>query len=159
MAKVHKEFQNKDVAFLLVYVREPHPGEGVPPHTSYEQKVQHACRLRDEEKISSRILVDTLDGAVHRAYGTLPNACYIVDKRGIIVFKAQWTDAVEVGFALRELLLREERLAQGYDLKEAYIEKMHFPPRDLPERDRVLGRGGAKSVADWEDVHGKIKTF
>ncbi len=72
----------------MVYVRKPDPGEGVPAHGSYEQKVSHACRLRDEEKVSVPILVDTLDGVVHYVYGTLPNACYIVDKRGIIVFKA-----------------------------------------------------------------------
>jgi len=157
MRKLHQEYQGQGVQFLLVYVREPHPGEGVPAHGSYEQKVSHACRLRDVEKVSVPILVDTLEGAAHNAYGTLPNACYIVDRQGIIVFKAQWTDAVEVGFALKELFLREERLARGYDLKGGYIEKMHFPPRDLPERDRVLGRGGAKSVADWEAIHGRIK--
>ncbi len=163
MEMIYKGFHNRGFEFFLIYTREAHPGEKVPAHESFDEKLTNACRLRDEENISIPILVDNLDGTVHLTYGAsdLSNSTcprlQAIDKDGIIVFKSTWSDAEELRFALDELLVREERLARGYDLKEGYVEKMQFPLRDLPERKRVLGRAGQKSIDDWEEFYGKIK--
>jgi len=165
MEQVYEDFRGKGFEFFLIYTREAHPGEKVPAHESFGQKLEQACRLRDEERLSRPILVDNLNGAVHQAYGALDlsnNRCprlQIIDKEGIIVFKATWSDAKELRLALEQLLLREARVAEGYDLKKAYLEKIQFPLRDLPERKRVLVRAGQKSIDDWEQVYGVIKDF
>ena len=163
MERVYQDYRGKGFEFFLIYTREAHPGETVPAHRSFEEKFANARRARDEEKKTMPILVDTLDGVVHQAYGasdsrnsTCPRL-QIIDKEGRIVFKSSWADAKELRYALEELMERETRLAQGYDLKEGRVQKIQFPLRDLPERQRVMGRAGEKSIEDWEVVYGKIK--
>ena len=163
MEQLYKEYGRRGFEFFLVYTREAHPGEKVPAHSSLDEKIQNACRLRDEEKLTVPILVDSMDGAVHQSYGAsdLTNSTcprlHVIDKDGRVIFKATWTDARELRLVIEDLIEREARVAEGYRLKEGTIEKIQFPLRDLPERKRVLGRAGEGSIADWEVVHGKIK--
>ncbi len=163
MEQLYKEYGRRGFEFFLVYTREAHPGEKVPAHSSLDEKIQNACRLRDEEKLTVPILVDSMDGAVHQSYGAsdLTNSTcprlHVIDKDGRVIFKATWTDAQELRLTIEDLLEREARVAEGYRLKEGTVEKIQFPLRDLPERKRVLGRAGEGSITDWEVVHGKIK--
>jgi len=163
MEQLYKDYRTRGFEFFLVYTREAHPGEKVPAHSSLDEKLQNACRLRDEEKLTVPILVDSMDGAVHQFYGAsdLTNSTcprlHVIDKDGRVIFKATWTDARELRLVIEDLIEREARVAEGYRLKEGTIEKIQFPLRDLPERKRVLGRAGEGSIADWEVVHGKIK--
>ncbi len=163
MEQLYKEYGRRGFEFFLVYTREAHPGEKVSAHGSFEEKIQNACRMRDEEKLTVPILVDSLDGAVHQTYGAsdLSNSTcprlHVIDKDGRVIFKATWTDAQELRLTIENLLEREARVAEDYRIKEGTIEKIQFPLRDLPERKRVLGRAGEGSIADWEVVHGKIK--
>ena len=165
MEQLYKEYGRRGFEFFLVYTREAHPGEKVPAHSSLDEKIQNACRLRDEEKLTVPILVDSMDGAVHQSYGAsdLTNSTcprlHVIDKDGRVIFKATWTDAQELRLTIEDLLDREARVAEGYRLKEGTIEKNQFPLRDLPERKRVLGRAGEGSITDWEVVHGKIKEY
>ena len=55
-----------------------------------------ARRLRDEVGVTRPILVDDLEGSVHRAYGTMPNMTWVLGRRGQILYKAQWTSADRV---------------------------------------------------------------
>ena len=163
MEQLYKEYGRRGFEFFLVYTREAHPGEKVPAHSSLEEKFKNACRIRDEEKLTIPILVDSLEGDLHQSYGAsdLTNSTcprlHVIDKDGRVIFKATWTDARELRLVIEDLLERESRVAEGYRIKEGTIEKIQFPLRDLPERSRVLGRAGEESIADWEVVHGKIK--
>jgi cytochrome oxidase Cu insertion factor (SCO1/SenC/PrrC family) len=70
--------------WLMVYIREAHPGEDTPSHRSMEQKAEQARRLRDDEGIRWPILIDELDGRVHKDYGLQPNAVFVIDAGGRI---------------------------------------------------------------------------
>ena len=165
MEQLYKEYGRLGFEFFLVYTREAHPGEKVSAHSSLDEKFQNACRIRDEEKLTIPILVDSLDGAVHQTYGAsdLSNSTcprlHVIDKDGRMIFKATWTDASELRLVIEDLREREARAMEGIRSKEGIIEKIQFPLRDLPERKRVLGRAGEGSIADWEVVHGKIKEY
>ncbi len=165
MEQLYKEYGCQGFEFFLIYTREAHPGEKVSAHGSFEEKIQNACRMRDEEKLTVPILVDSLDGAVHQTYGAsdLSNSTcprlHVIDRDGRVIFKATWTDARELRLVIEDLIEREARATEGTRFKEGIIEKIQFPLRDLPERKRVLGRAGEGSVADWEVVHGKIKEY
>ncbi len=165
MEQLYKEYGRRGFEFFLIYTREAHPGEEVPAHSSLEEKLQDACRIRDEEKLTVPILVDSLEGDVHQSYGAsdLTNSTcprlHVIDKDGRVIFKATWTDARELRLDIEDRIAREARVAEGVRLKEGTIEKIQFPLRDLPEWKRVLGRAGEGSIADWEVVHGKIKEY
>jgi hypothetical protein len=70
-----------------------------------EEKVQYARDCRAQDAIETPLLVDDLNGAVHRAYGEMPNMVYIVDKQGKIVYKALWTDPAEIESVLDNLVM------------------------------------------------------
>ena len=61
--------------FLFVYVREAHPDTFPthPEHRSMEQKFQQARDMQQRHNTPRPILIDDLDGGIHRVYGGLPN--------------------------------------------------------------------------------------
>ena len=87
-----KELQVKypDVEFLLVYVREAHPGSRLGPHQSNGQKIERAEKLRQFYDEPRRILIDDLQGKMHKAYGELTNMVYIIDPDGRIIYRSDW---------------------------------------------------------------------
>ena len=87
-----KAFADKGFTFVFVYVREAHPGENYPAHTSMEQKIAQAQAFREHCNIERPILVDDLSGTGHLLYGDLPNMTYLVGRGGRILFRSDWTD-------------------------------------------------------------------
>ncbi len=67
------EFIQHDAGSVFLYTNEAHPGENYPHLTSFEQKLRHAAALRDVLGVTRPIYADSLDGACHRAYGSMPN--------------------------------------------------------------------------------------
>lgn len=142
------EFKDKGVEFLMVYTRETHPGENVRRHKKFEEKMEHAKLFKELEIVKLRILVDSLEGKIHRKYGMLPNMVYIINKEGRIVYKASWTDAVEVRSVLQNLLLWEK---EGFTPMDsiAVVEKYHFIyDRNVEEHKRVYERSGPRAVEE-----------
>lgn len=82
---------------------EAHPGERLPHHQSMHQKLRHAWLFRDRWSVRRPILVDDLDGTLHRAYGTLPNMTHIVSASGRVSYRADWTDAHSIEWVLEYL--------------------------------------------------------
>lgn len=147
-------YRDKGFEFLTVYVREPHPGENYGTHKTWEQKLKFARECREQDRIQSLMLVDDLEGTVHRCYGSMPNMIYIIDKTGKIAYKAMWTDHEEVAAALANLVLADELHAQGVRLKPSYTEKINYVPAQYGEaiREKVFSRAGPKAWADYRKV-------
>ena len=140
-----------------MYVREPHPGEHYPAHQTFEQKLGYASVCAAADDIQTRVVVDDLDGTMHQAYGTMPNMLYIVDRAGVVVYKALWTDHADVARALANLLWAAGQRAAGQRLKASYVERMEYLPADLAEglRERVFERAGPQASRDHASVFGK----
>lgn len=80
------------VHFVMVQVREAHPGERIPqPHT-FEQKMQHAIELKRVCRLPFDVAVDSIDGALHQTLGGRPNSAYLLSPSGTILFRAQWAN-------------------------------------------------------------------
>jgi hypothetical protein len=128
-----------------VYTREAHPGEHRPAHASFEDKLSAATRLRDELGISRPILVDDFEGAVHLAYGGLPNMSWVLGRGGPILYKAMWTSAERVGDFL------ERYQSRPLDLLHApfFTEQLEVRRRDAQEFTRGLERNGPRAVAEF----------
>lgn len=98
--------QFPDVHFLLLYVREAHPGGRIKQITNFAEKMVNAkatSKLYNEKR---EVLVDTIDGFAHRLYGSMPNMTYVIGKDGIIKFRANWTNIN----ALKKVLLDPDKI-------------------------------------------------
>jgi len=148
LSSIAPRYERSGVEFMAVYTRETHPGENVACHTRFSDKLEHAKRFERDDGVKIRVVVDSLDGRIHRKYGMLPNMVYIINRDGRIVYKATWTDVNEVESVLDNLLLWESEGVTPTD-SLAVVEKYHFiRDRDIEERRRVYGRAGSGAVED-----------
>ena len=90
LGALYREFGDK-VSFVLVQVREAHPGEHIPQPSSVEEKRAHARRLRETLGVEFTVAVDDLDGSFHSSLDPKPNAAYLVDTQGEILFRSMWS--------------------------------------------------------------------
>jgi hypothetical protein len=119
------------------------------------QKLEHARLLQTRWSVRRAILVDDLDGSVHRAYGMLPNMTYIVSSAGRIVYRAEWTDAHSIGWVLE--YMRHEasekqttrRVAPFFSEVLGHRKAMDYPRVFL---EGLLNAGGARAVEEYIDA-------
>jgi len=126
-------------------VREAHPGENLTAHAGLDDKLTTARRLRDELGIARPILVDDLEGAVHRAYGLLPNMSWVLDRGGTILYKAMWTSAERVG----EFVERRWGEARGATQAPFHTEQLELRSVDREAFARGLERNGPRAVTEF----------
>lgn len=145
----------RDFEFLIVYVRESHPGENFPHHLSPEQKIEHARKYKELEGVELRILIDDFQGSVHRKYGLLSNMIYLVDRQGTVVYKSDWTDGAELDEMCASILRLDEMKKLGTPIiRKGISQRMHWIPMDPKLRERVYRRSGEKAIQDYFKVFG-----
>jgi hypothetical protein len=86
---LYKEFGDR-VEFVLLNVREAHPGAHFPQPATDEEKLGHARSLGERHDVPFTIAVDALDGDLHQRLDAKPNAAFLLDATGEVVFRAQW---------------------------------------------------------------------
>ncbi len=97
---LHARFGDR-VRFVIVNVREAHPGKAVPQPKSLDEKMAHAEQLRDLHGFEFEVAIDDIDGTLHRAMSPKPNSAYVLGKDGTILFRAKWAnDTKELAAAL-----------------------------------------------------------
>lgn len=155
LTELYEKYRSKKFEFFIVYVREAHPGENYSHHTSLEQKLTHARKLREWEGVKIPILVDDLQGTVHRAYGLLPNMIYLIDREGIVVYKSDWTGAHELEGMCQSLIrLDEMKARQAAIIRKGVSERLHWIPMDPAHRERIYRRSGEKAIKDFFNARG-----
>jgi len=125
-----EQWAARGVQSVFVYTREAHPGENAAPHTSAEDKLAAARRMRDHLQVRRPMLVDSLDGGLHRAYGSLPNMSFVVGQGGLIVYKSSWTDASHLDLVARRMVAEAEPLATGMRRVPFHVEWAPLRLRD-----------------------------
>lgn len=128
-----------DVQFLVLYVREAHPGQKVAQHKTEADKLQRAQGLKADFGESRAILIDDLAGTAHKIYGEFPNSVFVIDKDGTIVFRSDWNDVAAVRKVLR-------RLAAG---KPVGSVKALFKPANPSAARRTFAYAGKGSAKDF----------
>ena len=92
MNRLAAKYPADEVVFLLLYVREAHPGLFIGAHESMEQKAAAARRLGKRVPAEKRtVIVDDFEGKIHRAYGSMPNMAYLIGPDGTVLFRSDWT--------------------------------------------------------------------
>jgi hypothetical protein len=154
MNDIADRYRDRGVGSLFLYTHEAHPGENYPHHKSMEDKLRHAHQLRDLLGVTRPIFVDALDGACHRAYGSMPNMTWIFTSAGIPVYKSDWTDADSVENALLYFLQVAEKRREGARLAPFHVERLDFRNHDREAFYQGLERSGPKAVREFRDAFG-----
>jgi Iodothyronine deiodinase len=157
LTKLYENYRDKGFEFFIVYVREAHPGENFPHHSSMEQKILHASKLRELENVKIPILIDDLVGSTHKAYGLFPNMIYLIDRDGVIVYKSDWTDAHELDGMCESLLRLDDMKAREVPIiRKGVSERLHWIPMDPAHRERIYRRSGEKAIRDYFNARGHL---
>jgi hypothetical protein len=131
--------EHPEARFVLLYVREAHPGERTDAHRSWEEKREAASRLPAQWGEWREIWVDDLDGTAHRMLGALPVMMYILDPEGCIVSRANWSDPDAAGQVLN-------RLRRGEDPTSVAVrDRLPDPVVNV----RALCEGGVRALWDF----------
>jgi hypothetical protein len=150
MNAIADRFREQGVGSIFLYTHEAHPGEYYPHLTSMEQKFKHVRDLRDQLGVTRPILLDALDGACHRAYGSMPNMSWIFNKAGIPIYKSDWTDANSVENAIEYFLGMLDRRRSGEQMVGFHVERLDFRTRDVAGFMAGLERNGPKAVKEFK---------
>ncbi|GAB7146552.1 deiodinase-like protein [Mycobacterium riyadhense] len=103
--------------FLLLYVREAHPGNRTRAHESSDDKRFDALRLPSVYDEQRTVLIDSMDGHAHHIYGAMPNSIYIIDVDGKIVFRSAWNNTDKLGAVLAALQAKQTFDTSDFKLK------------------------------------------
>ena len=151
MNALDEEFRDRKVGSVFLYTHEAHPGENYPHLTSMKQKFDHAWALREELNVTRPIVVDALDGACHRAYGSMPNMTWIFNRTGVPIYKSNWTDSGSVGNALAYFLDVAERRRGRERLVPFRVQRLDYRTSNRDEFFAGLERSGPKAVREFEE--------
>jgi hypothetical protein len=145
-----ERFAGQGIGSIFLYTHEAHPGEYYPHLTSMEQKFKHAQALRDVYDINRPILLDSLDGACHRAYGSMPNMTWIFNRTGTVMYKSDWTETRSVIAALEYFLDMHTLRRQGNQLGPFRVERIEYRDVDRDAFFEGLARNGPKAVEEFK---------
>ena len=95
--------QYPDLNFLVLYVREAHPGDRTHAHETFEKKRYNAQRLRKTYGENRIVVIDSIDGRAHQNFGSLPNSIYVIDIDGMIIFRSAWNNTDKLATVLAAL--------------------------------------------------------
>ncbi len=151
MNSIADEYAAHNVGSIFLYTNEAHPAEHYPHLTSMDQKFQHAAALRDVLGVTRPILLDSLDGANHRAYGSMPNMTWIFNRWGTPVYKSDWTDSNSVANALAYFTDVAERRQTREKLAPFRVERLDYRIQDRDAFFKGLARNGPKAVREFEE--------
>jgi hypothetical protein len=149
MNNAAERFASQGIGSIFIYSHEAHPGENYPPLRSMEQKFRNAHDLRDILGVSRPILVDSLDGACHRAYGSMPNMTWIFNRSGSVLYKSNWTDTGSVVRMIEHLLEVGERRKQREILQPFHVERVEYRVSDRQGFYDGLARNGKSAVDEF----------
>lgn len=155
MNEIAEIYAAQDVGALFIYTHEAHPGENYPHLTRMSQKFDHARALRDVLGVSRPILVDSLDGTCHRAFGSMPNMTWIFNKSGVPIYKSDWTDSHSVANALDYFLEVFDRRRAGERLAPFHVTRLDYRESDRAAFYRRLAENGEKAVREFREAFGE----
>jgi hypothetical protein len=114
-----------------------------------EDKARAAMLLRDQEQIEFPILVDELGGEVHRKYGALPNASFVIDKSGRVAYRSLSSHTGSLGAALEELLERQKERGIHHAVVHGGEDAITPSLKTFLNAYRAIERGGYDAVVNF----------
>lgn len=142
LLQLHTEFGDR-VGFIMLNVREAHPGEHFRQPGTMEEKLKHAQALKQFYEIPWTVAADNIEGNLHRALDPKPNSAFLANGGGIIVFRSLWASDKK---ALRQAL---ESVVAGRKPDQAESQALIGPvSRAMGQVQEVMERAGPQAVKD-----------
>ena len=140
--QLYDEFGDR-VEFIMLYVREAHPGENFTQSVTMKEKLEYARALKKFYDIQWTVAADNIDGDLHRALDPKPNSAYLINSKGTIVFRSLWA-------ADRDALHRALDVAAAGRVPEMKQSEALIGPviRAMGQVQEVMTRGGPQAVRD-----------
>jgi len=112
---MYEKYDVNDVEVFFVYSRERHAGErGYPEFKETKTTSERMAYARMLSEITAvPVVVDPIDEPTLKDYGVVPNAAFVVDREGFVVFKSQWADIRKIERVVEQLLVAEELKKQA----------------------------------------------
>ena len=150
MNDLAEQYAEDGVGSYFLYTHEAHPGENYPHLTSMSQKYEHGRALRDVLGVTRPIVLDALDGACHRRYGSMPNMTWIFNRAGVPIYKGDWTDVNSVAAAIEYYLDVLNRRRDRERLVPFRVERLDYRTSDQEQFYAGLARNGPKAVEEFK---------
>ena len=157
--ELYDEFGDR-VDFIMLYVREAHPGEHFAQAETMEEKLEHARALKKFYDIQWTVAADNIDGDLNRALDPKPNSAFLMNNEGIILFRSLWAADRD---ALHQAL---DAAAAGRVPERKQSEALISPvTRAMGQVQEVMERSGPQAVRDlWRAgfpmaLAGRMATF
>lgn len=142
LVELHRRFGHS-VRFVVVNVREAHPGAAIPQPQTFDDKARHAEDLKAHHGFEFDVAIDDIDGTVHRAFGPRPSSAYLIDPSGTIVFRAHWSNVTD---ALAEAL---DAVTAGRPVRRARVgHTMRSMLKMTGHASTAFRRAGRGAMAD-----------
>ena len=139
---LYAEFGER-VKFVMLYVREAHPGENFAQSETMEDKLESARALQEFYGIEWTVAADNIDGDLHRALDPKPNAAFLTNSKGDVLFRSLWAADYN---ALHQAL---EDAAAGRAMISTQSNALFGPvTRAMGMVREVMERGGPQAVSD-----------
>lgn len=104
LKELYSQFSDK-IDFLTLYTREVHPGGLSPQPTTLEEKSAYTAAMKRAYDVPWTMVVDSLDGDLHKTLYAKSDDAYLVNDQGIVVFRSLWsTDEEVLGADLSDLV-------------------------------------------------------
>jgi hypothetical protein len=151
MEDLFSRYADRAVRSIFVYTREAHPGENYRHHDNMDGKRANARAFKKNCNIKREIMLDTLDGTAHQAYGTLPNMTWVMGRGGFIHYKSSWTGVADLERALDEIInFQENRIKENWI--PFYSERSAWSTRDPALFQQGLEVAGPQAVSDFAEI-------
>lgn len=154
MNDVAGKFSGREVGSYFIYTNEAHPGELIPHHTSFEQKLAQARLMEERIGTGRPILVDSLEGHCHQYFGSMPNMTWIFNRAGRPQYASDWTDSGSVANALDYYLGVATDRRGGANVTGFNVRRLDYRERNRERFFEVLALGGQAAVEQFEAMFG-----
>jgi hypothetical protein len=90
---LNKAYAGKGISFYYVLSREPHPGfYGFTQTDSLEMRQEYVRLANAELTLALPWIIDDMDNTMQKTYGRMPNADFIIDTDGKLLYSNEWAN-------------------------------------------------------------------
>lgn len=138
---IYRDYKDKNVQFLIIYKSIVHPGtNGVIDAFTKEERIKQLALAKKRLGTTVPIVSDSLDGDIVKALESAPNAEFVVDPEGKLVYRKFWHDPAALRTFLEERVGKVDNPTKVADLNMKLVFPKAGAPRGLVKPVKMPGR-------------------